>query len=834
MGVRRLGFIRPPVQSFSNMNSASRRRSRFCAVLAACIQIVALGQEAPKVAQVSIVHVGPATVSDSMIRGNMRVREGEPFSQDAVELDIQALYRTGFFQNIRVDSAVSDTGISLVYRVQAKPVLTEIRFSGNKKYRASKFRKKLTSKVGEPLDQLKLFNDAQEILKVYQKAGLQKTEVQAVPAINEELGRGVVTFEIREAPKVRIKDVVFDGNEAIKERKLRRVVKTRRWWMFSWITQSGKLKDDVFEEDKDRLRDFYTQEGYIDFELKDVKLEQLSTNRMVVRWEIEEGGLYKVGGVQFQGNKLFTQAEIVADLRSREGDKVRYGLVLKNGEKFTPRALKRDTDAIRDFYLSRGYIDVRVDSEKVPNVEKGTLDLVYRIEEGEKAYVEKIEIKGNTETRDKVIRRELAITPGETFDMVRVRTSKSRLEQMRFFDKVETTPEDTEIPGRKNLVVGVEEGRTGNATLGAGFSSIDALVGYVEVTQGNFDLFNPPKFRGGGQKARLRLQAGTRRQDYVVSFSEPWFLGRRLRFDTELYHRQLNFLSDNFEQSMTGGRLGLTTQLPFRMIGGVNYTLESVNIDFDEGYRSQFPNSAVLQEQGRRLVSRVGGSLAYDTRNSVLLPTKGQRLTLTPEIAGGPFGGDSDYYRIEFSAAQYLSPGRLFEETSFWQDFFDGHVLEVGGRIGIVEAYGDGDRGRIGRVPLFDRWYLGGMNTLRGYRFREVGPRDPISREPTGGGTYWMAGAEYSVPIFKALRFAVFYDVGMVYPDAYSFTPQSFIDAAGELQTTKTYNDNWGLGLRFNTPFGPLRIDYGIPITFDTRLGGTGRVQIGVGYVRDF
>ncbi len=816
------------------MNPASSRWLRLCAILAACVQLTAVAQEAPTIQKIVIVHVGPPTVSDELIRANIRVREGDPFSQQAADADVISLHSTGFFANIRVGLERDARGVTLTYRLQGKPILTEVRITGNKKYRTAKLRKKLTSKVGEPLDELKLFNDAQEILKMYQKSGLQKTEVKPVPSINEELGRGIVTFEIVESPKVRIKEVLFDGAKEFTQRKLRRVAKTRRWWMFSWLTGSGKLKDDVFEEDKERLREFYSEQGYIDFELKDVKFESTQTNRMVVRFVVDEGTQYRVGGVRFEGNELFSREEIIANLRTREGEKIKYGLLLKDGEKFTPKGLARDVDAITDFYGARGYIEARIDAEKVPNVETGTLDLNYRVKEGEKFFVERVEIKGNVRTKDRVIRRELAISPGETFDMVRVKVSKSRLEQMQYFEKVDTTTEDTEIANRKNLVIGVEEKRTGNFILGAGFSSIDSLVGYVEVFQGNFDLFNFPSFTGGGQKARLRLQAGTRRQDYVATFIEPWFLGRRLSLSTELYHRQLNFLSDNYNQSQTGGRVGLTRQLPFNVVGGISYTLERVAIDFDESYQQQFPDTVLLEEAGSRYVSRVGLTLAHDTRNSVQLPTRGHRVEFLPELAGGPFGGDSDYYRLEVRASQYWNPGRIFTEASFWQDVFDGHVLELTGRAGVVQAYGDGDRNRRDRVPLFDRWYLGGLYSLRGYRFRQVGPRDPVSGEPVGGGTYWFGGAEYSVPIIERLRFAVFYDIGMVYPEAYSFNPQDFVDSNGEKQTTRLYNDNWGIGLRLNLPIGPLRLDYGIPISHDSRSSGGGRFQFGVGYTRDF
>ncbi|KAB2662375.1 MAG: outer membrane protein assembly factor BamA [Verrucomicrobia bacterium] len=818
------------------MKPASRRWTRICAFLVACLQLAALGQEpkGPPVEKIVIRHRGPAAVSEDLVRAHIRVRVGEPYTAASIDEDVRNLYATGYFRNVQVGAESSDKGVTLVYEVQGKSVITEIRFSGNKKYSNSKLRKKVTSKVGEPEDDRKLFNDAQEILKMYQKAGLQRTEVKPVPSINEELGRAVVTFEITEAPKVRITDVVFDGAKEFKQRKLRRVIKTRRWWMWSWITGSGKLKDDVFEEDKEKLRNFYAERGYIDFELKDVRFEQPSPTRMSLHLQVDEGSLYKVGNVEFAGNELFTKAEITGNLRSREGDRIKYGLLLKDGQTFTPKKLQRDVEAITDFYGARGYIEARVDPQKVANVERGTLDLKYSIREGDRYEVEKIEIRGNTKTKDKVIRRELAISPGETFDTVRVKVSKSRLEQLQFFEKVDTTNEDTRIENRKNLVIGVEEKNTGNIGIGAGFSSVDSVVGFVEVSQGNFDLFNAPKFTGGGQKARLRIQAGPQRQDYLATFIEPWFLGRRLSLSVDLYHRQLNFLSDNYEQRQTGMRLGLTRQLPRNFVGGISYTIENVGINFNDAYKTAYKNTVLLQEEGSRLVSKVGATLAYDTRNNLQVPTKGMRFELLPEVAGGPFAGDADYYRLEARATQYWNPGRLFSETSYWQDFFAGHALELSGRIGVIQAYADGDRGKRNRVPLFDRWYLGGLYSLRGARFREVGPRDVLSNEPIGGGTYWLGGAEYSIPVIERIRLAAFYDIGMVYEDAYSFDPQSFIDANGRLQTTHLYNDNWGVGIRLNLPIGPLRIDYAIPMTHDTRSSGAGRVQFGVGWSRDF
>lgn len=827
------------------MKLFSRRWMRLCALLVACFQLAA-AEDGPVIRKIVIKHVGPPAVSDELIRANIRVKEGETYSRFSIDDDVKNLYGTSYFYNIRVTEDVTATEVSptgqripkeytLTYVVQGKPVITEIRITGNKKYSVSKIRKKLTSKSGEPMDERKLFTDTQEILKMYQKAGLQRTTVEYKPSINEALGRGIVTFEIVEAPKVKIKDVVFEDAQAFKQRKLRRVIKTRRWWIFSWITSSGRFKDDVFEEDKDKLREFYADKGYIDMELKEPRFEYPKTNNLILHLPVSEGPQYKVGSVDFKGNELFTREQITQNLTSKDGEKLKRGLQLKPGEIFSPARLAKDTEAIEDFYGARGYIEARTVPERVANVEKGSIDLRYNIQEGEKFYVEKIEIQGNTKTKDKVIRRELAITPGETFDMVRAKVSKSRLEQMQFFDKVDTKPEPTDVPNRKNLVISVQEKNTGNIALGAGFSSVDSIVGFVEVSQGNFDLFNPPYFTGAGQKARLRAQVGSRRQDYVATFVEPWFLGKRLSLSIDLYHRDLNFLSDNFNQRQTGSRIGLSRQLPRNFIGNISYTIETIGIRFSDAYRLQQQQfgSAILAEEGNRLVSRVGSSLVHDTRNSFQLASRGHRAELLGELAGGPFGGDSDFYKLEARFAQYWNPGRVLSDTGVLKDIFEGHILELSGRVGVVEAYGDSTR-----VPLFDRWYLGGLYNLRGFKFRGVGPREFYSGEPIGGGTYWFGSAEYSVPIIERLRFAMFYDIGMAYPEAYSFNPKGGgVDAIGNplvRGNTGLYNDNWGVGIRLNLPIGPLRLDYGIPINHDPDSGGSGRFQFGVGWNRDF
>ena len=346
------------------------------------------------------------------------------------------------------------------------------------------------------------------------------------------------------------------------------------------------------------------------------------------------------------------------------------------------------------------------------------------------------------------------------------------------------------------------------------------------MTQGNSDLFNPPYFTGGGQKLRLQATVGTKQENYELSFVEPWFLNRHLALEVDLFHKDIQYYSDLYNQRETGARLGLTRALftdAFRV--GLSYTIENVGIHFGAGtatnivvtqgplpggwHQTIIPPSVsptLLQEQGDRLVSKVGVSMTYDTRGGGYLPSRGQLTSLSASVAGGPFGGDTDIYKIELQSSWYLKGP------------FEGHVLELGGTAGVVEAYGDSTR-----VPLFDRFFLGGANTLRGYKFRHVGPKDEFG-EPIGGGTYWFASAEYSIPIIERLRLAAFYDIGMVYSKAYDFNLGS-------------YNDDWGIGLRLLIPQlgpAPLRLDYAFPITHGSDTSGSGRFQFSVGYQRPF
>jgi outer membrane protein insertion porin family len=795
-----------------------------------------------RVHKIIIRHIGPPAVSEDFIRANIRTKEGEPFARPTVDEDIKNLYATGYFFKIQVGEENTVDGIDLTYAVQGKPILTEYKIVGNKKMKTKKLGKKITSRIGQPLDERKLFEDAQEMQQLYEKAGYQKTTVVVEPPVIDELaGRGSVTFLIHETPKVKIKDVIFVNASAFKQKQLRKAIKTRRHWMFSWLTHSDVLKEDQFEDDKDALVEYYQNDGYIDFAIQDIKFDYLTPSKMIIRFNVSEGRQYKVGDLDIRGNKLFSTNDFLKGVLVA---KTPMKLELTPGKIFKPAAFTRDADTVRDLYGSRGYLEqeqggtTQIQATRTPNPTTGTIDIAYDIDEGEKCYIEKIEIKGNTKTKDRVLRRELAVFPGEVYDMVRVKISKSRLEQLGYFEKVDVQAQDTDVPNRKDMVVGVEEKSTGNFTIGAGYSSVESIVGFVELKQGNFDLFNPPTFTGAGQKFQIRASVGTQLQDYEINFTEPWFLGKRLIFNVNLFDKTVNYASvnDQYDEDFAGGTVSLTKDIsslvnltPQTLRGTVSYTMEEAHVSINSGFSTNattnyfgapgglFANGQIIPQnistniydtRGNYFISKIGTGLAYDTRNNLNLPDRGQRTEVSTEIATSP--GNQDFYKLELKSSWYF------------KGFGSNQVLEIGARTGVVSTYGDSSQ-----VPIFERWFLGGLYNLRGYKYQTVGPEDQFG-EPLGGDTFFYGSAEYSIPIIKMVRLAWFYDAGNVFTDPYSFSP-----GPGRRFLT----DDAGIGLRIILPIGggtPLRLDYGVPINHDPNLGSSGRIQVGVGYTHDF
>ncbi|HJN83387.1 MAG: POTRA domain-containing protein, partial [Verrucomicrobiota bacterium] len=368
-------------------------------------QIAGLIPKLPPVQKITLQHIGQAAASDALIRANIRLKLGDPYSHKASDDDIHNLRNTGFFENVYVTEKQVAGGVEVTYTLVGKPVVTEILFEGNtggRKFRESKLRKKIRSRTGETLSRPRIFSDTRTILKEYQKGGYHQAKVEYDVRHDEALGQATVVFQVDPGRKVKIDNIVFENAVASSQRELRKAIKTRKRWWMSWLTGSGKFETDQWDEDLEMLAQFYQDQGYIDFKVREIKFEYPKEGRMVIRLDLYEGYQYEVGNVTFEGNTLFSGDQIRRGVQVLERAVAPYML---EGAIFTPTGLNEDRDAIRDFYEAYGYLDTRVRVTKVPNTDQGTIDLAYNITEGELSYVEKVEIRGNTRTKDKVIRR---------------------------------------------------------------------------------------------------------------------------------------------------------------------------------------------------------------------------------------------------------------------------------------------------------------------------------------------------------------------------------------------------------------------------------------------
>jgi len=742
----------------------------------------------PIVGEIEIEFKGVQNVGREAVMVHVQIREGMEFEQNLVDRSIRSLYATRLFESIVAHIEDLPGGeVKIIFLIQPKYRVSQVRIIGNAKGKTRRLEDKIESRDNGILDERQVRKDRDAIFEYYVDKGFTNVTVDYRIERDDSIGYGAVTFIIDEGKKLKIRDVDFAGNEAYSGRKLRKTVKTKKYNFFSWLSSTGRFSDVVLQEDLDRLRDFYKDEGYLDINISDsdVTLSYPSARTIAITVNVVEGRQYQVGDVMISGNTLFQTADLMRSLNLRTGDI------------FSPTKLDEDRESLTDFYGLVGYLDTFVRADRRPNISSGAIDINYGINEGERVYVESIGIEGNTKTKNVVILRELALAPGQVFNLVRMKNSQARLENTRFFDNVNLSPEPTNLPGRRNLKVSVREGRTGQFQFGAGFSSLQSGVFFAELTQGNFDLFNWRSFfQGDGQKFRLRFSIGSQSNEFVLAFEEPWLFEQRLALGVEFFRTETDFVSSVYNELRTGFEVYMRKRVYGLWEGRLSYRFELVDI-FDVN-RAAAPQ-LILDEEGERTVSKIGFSLLRDTRNNLLWPTQGSRTTIISEFAG--LGGDTKYIRLEGRFAKFIP---TFD--------FGNQVLAIIGHTGVLFETGDEE------IPFFDRFFMGGPSDLRGFTFRQVGPKDlgetvvdpitgaetflPGTGDPVGGNTKGFASVEYTIKIADPLRVAIFYDWGFVNVDTGDWS-------------TANYNSNWGFGLRLMVLNNPLRLDFGIPITTD-------------------
>ena len=735
----------------------------------------------PIIRSVDVQYTGAQAVSKERILAQMRTKVGQPYSNQVVEQDVAALYKTGVIQNVRIFAQPEGDGVKVIVAVQIRAILREIEITGAERIKPKRLRKEIKLPLNRAVDEQQLEEARQKIIDVYQGQGFTDVSVQfRIDPIDEKRGTARVVFTINEGVRGAVKQVRFEGNAHFSEKVLRKQMKTRGRSPIYFVDKTGRLDEVQLEQDMDKLREFYQDHGYIDVEIKTPRRERTEKGPMIITIPIVEGPQYHVQKLTISGHQNTTE------------DRIRKLLKMKEGSVYSPKQLRDDAKAVADAYGSGGYVDLVVLPEGAP-AGPALIDVHYKIEEGARSFVNRIDIEGNTRTKDKVIRREVLVAPGDVFNTVRVDLTKKRLDNLGYFAKVETYPEETDIPGRKDLTILVQEKRTGSLSFGGGFSTVDKLVGFAELTQGNFDLFNWPSFTGGGQKFRLRIQYGTQRKDLIMTLTEPYFLDRRLALTGQLFYTEANYLSNEYNQRNYGFMVELRKPLNSYTYATLGYTFQDVDIFNVSASASDF----IQSQAGSTLESKVFTSIVFDSRDNPLLSRHGRRITFSPFIAGSFLGGDIRVYGMDLEGSQYF---HLPWDT----------ILLINGEIATVSHYSYGSG-----VPIYERLYLGGSNNLRGFPFREVGPQDS-NGEPLGGQSMARTTIEWTFPIIEKARGAVFYDTGFVNTSSWAF---GFNHIASDI----------GVGIRLDLPIGPLRLDYGYPIQRDGYNGG-GHFNFNVGY----
>ncbi|MBN3038295.1 MAG: outer membrane protein assembly factor BamA [Candidatus Omnitrophica bacterium] len=718
--------------------------------------------------------VGNKNISSATIISKVRTREAKPFSQIVASDDLKRLYALGYFSDIKIDLRETEEGVEVIFQVQELPIISSITLSGNKSIKTEKLNKSIKSKMEDFFNIQQLKQDMRDIQKTYEAKGFPLTDIDYEMKVNEETNKADIIINIVEKERIKIRDIFVEGNVAFKDKKILKLMRTRK---DTWFT-SGLYKKEIFDLDLERIVAFYNQNGYLDVQVSHKIEYGPERKRMYITINIEEGKQYKVGNITIEGESIFPEVAI------------RERLVMNSDTVFNKDDLRKDLSNIQSFYFEKGYISAEVAADTSLNAQTGKMDIAYQIREDELAYINKIKIRGNTKTKDMVIRRELRSYPGEPFDGNQLKRSKERLYNLGYFQEVSYDTEDTNVPNKKDLVVNVKEAKTGEFAFGAGFSSVERFIGFVEVAQRNFDITNWHTFTGAGQDLRVRAEIGTARQEYDISFTEPWIFGYPLSFGVDGYNsvrERSGVTGYSYDERRTGGDIRLGKEFTEHLRADTMYKLENVEI-------SDVPDNAsqgLRDEEGENTVSSLSLGLTHDTRDNVFSPSKGLVLFGSGEVAGGFLGQDKDFFKVGGSC-------------NFYHTLIAKLLVELKMVAGGAGTYDDTDV-----LPIYERYYLGGANTIRGYEERTVGPKD-ISGEPIGGESMIYGSCELTYPIFEMIKVATFYDFGNVW------------EKLGEIGTGD-YKYSVGVGVRVKTPVGPVKLDYGYPLEVDPGEDQEGR-----------
>ena len=777
----------------------------FATSLAALLAASLTAAEAPVVRGVSVQNRGPVPVQkDQVFSYVSEDYVGHPLDHAKVSRDVRRLLDSKFFSYAGSTVQTEADGVRLCFVVEGRyrldaPIIVE----GNHAMGDSKIRTLAGLKPGEPIDETLLAAAVARVRAEYSKRRYYDADVKGtlLPVENAP-GSTHARIDVAEGRRVKVPLIAFDGNEALSDRQLRRHTNQAPWWdpYTHWFKDKhlGQYDLEIVRSD---ARAQYADLGYLDAEISAPDVEESDGVRRI-RYTVKEGVRYRVGSIAIEGTRLFPEATLRSALRLRTGDIA------------SQAAMDAAAKSLRDFYGARGYVDTNVKLSVSPDpAREGVVNLRFRVHEGALLRVRSIDVRGNTVTRDKVIRREITLDPGDIYDDVSADRSEKRLQNLGYFSSVRHHDLETDDPAFRDIVYEVEEKSTGQLMVGAGFSSVDHLIGFMEISQNNFDLFNWGHFTGGGQKARLGLQASHDYTDAEISFTEPWFLDRyvsRLALNVDAFLRTHQY--NEYDEKRIGGSVGVSRHVPW--VGRLGLFLQAEQVELDDvlpgGYHYlDDPGHAYrfTDELDDYFLGSLKLNWLFDTRDRPFVPTSGTRATAAATYYGEALGSDVEMYALDFQYRQYIP-------------VIYTHVLSFQLRANVIDTFDDADT-----VPIGNRFFLGGGRNVRGFRNRAIGPKVVPDEDNTDGARYRSVGGqsrvqasvEYSVPLAKFFRLGVFYDIGNVWEDPYDFDFSEYASSVGG-------------GFRLDFPGFPIRFDYAVPLEKDDDISRTQRWVFWVGF----
>jgi len=726
--------------------------------------------QAPVVAAVEFS--GAQRTTEAFRQGLIRTQVGQGFDQAVVDADVTRLLESGKFLSVKAETQTRPDGVLVRFLVEERPVIAEIRFSGNVKFKEKKLLEAVPAKVGDPVDSFGVREGREAILTLYREKGYGEANVTIDEALLAD--QGVLLYQIEEGPRIRVRKILFEGNPSIPPKKLLGQIQTRT---YIWIFRDGNYDADQVASDASAVQTYYRDQGFLDARAGH-RVERSADGRdLTIIFTIVEGIRYAIEAVRFEGNTVFTDDQILVDLSVRAGNPI------------LAKEVERDVKAVEKRYGEQGYIYSEVRTDRVFSETPGLVVLTLKISEGEPFQVGRVVVRGNDRTLDKVVRREVHLFPGDLFNLTEAKDAERRLVETQIFGKAGVTPQG-DTPGVRDALVNVEEAtKAGDFIFGVGVSSDSGLIGSIVLDIKNFSLRDWPRnfsefvklrsFHGAGQRLRLEAQPGTEVTRFRIDFVEPYLMDKPVRLGTSAYYFERE--RDSYDERRIGANVSLGKRLRWKFLEGwygeVAFRVETVKISDLE----LFAPRDVRDVEGDSFLTSVKGSLVRDRTDSRMVPTKGDRLSVSWEQAGA-MGGDYSFSKLNASYAWHKTLYTDVEERK--------SVLTLRASGGTI----------FGDAPVFERFYGGGIGSMRGFEFRGISPRAGLKDYRVGGDMMLLTGAEYSFPLYAdAIRGVFFTDMGTVEED-YSITG---------------WRASVGFGIRLQIEFFgpvPMEFDLALPI----------------------